>query len=148
MEIKDGKYEITFLDGSVREFDTLMGANLEGADLEEANLVGADLVGASLRDADLEGAILTGADLREADLEGADLKGTNLSHTKGIVGFYLGSHFGFYTPHNNYCKIGCEGHTLDHWLEHYKEIGAYNAYTKEKIRHYGIMLRALKEISE
>ena len=42
------------------------GANLGGADLEDA-----DLGGAYLRGADLRGAYLGGADLRDADLRGA-----------------------------------------------------------------------------
>ena len=58
--------------------DTLVEANLRGADLECANLKGADLRGADLRGADLECADLEGADLRGADLECADLRGADL----------------------------------------------------------------------
>ena len=63
--------------------DTLQGADLRGANLQEANLQGADLWGANLRRANLQGADLWGANLRranlqEADLRGADLEGANL----------------------------------------------------------------------
>ncbi len=61
----------------------LSEANLTGADLSEANLSGADLNGADLSGADLSGAGLRGANLSEADLRGAslyraDLRGTSL----------------------------------------------------------------------
>ena len=58
--------------------DSLIGANLRGANLSGADLRGADLSGADLRDADLRGADLRDADLRGADLSGADLRGANL----------------------------------------------------------------------
>jgi uncharacterized protein YjbI with pentapeptide repeats len=77
--------------------DTLQGAQLAGADLNDANLVqvdlrNADLSGASLRDADLRlarlnhvnfsNADLNGADLSKTKLEGADLRGAKLLGTK------------------------------------------------------------------
>ena len=58
--------------------DTLVEANLRGANLRGADLRGADLRGAYLRDADLRGAYLRGADLRGAYLRGADLRGAYL----------------------------------------------------------------------
>lgn len=51
----------------------LNGADLTGADLNDANLSGADLTEVTLRDADLVRADLTGATLRDADLTRADL---------------------------------------------------------------------------
>ena len=58
-------------DGGERAY--LRGADLRGADLNDAYLRGADLRGAYLRGADLRGAYLRGADLSGADLSGADL---------------------------------------------------------------------------
>ena len=63
--------------------DTLIEANLRGADLRGANLRGADLreadlYRANLYEADLRGANLYRADLREANLYRADLRGANL----------------------------------------------------------------------
>jgi len=56
----------------------LRGANLQDADLWRANLRGANLQGADLKGANLRSANLDGANLRDADLQGADLKGANL----------------------------------------------------------------------
>ena len=138
MEIKDNKYIIKFLDGSVREFGSLQGADLRGA-----NLWGADLYGADLYGADLEGANLRGAVLERANLEEADLRGVDLTHAKGIIGFYLGQHFGFYTPHTGLCQIGCREMVLDEWLDCYQQIGAEAGYTEQEIYNYGVQLRAL-----
>ncbi len=52
----------------------LRGANLRGANLRGANLYEANLYGANLRGANLYEADLRGADLYEADLRGADLE--------------------------------------------------------------------------
>lgn len=71
-------YTIKFLDGSTREFETLRGVNLRGADLQDANLRGADLRGADLLDANLRGADLRGADLRSANLRYVNLFDTDL----------------------------------------------------------------------
>ena len=59
--------------------DTLIEANLRGADLREANLRGADLRGADLREANLREADLRWADLREANLREADLRWADLN---------------------------------------------------------------------
>jgi hypothetical protein len=71
------------LKGANLEDANLKGADLEGANLEDANLKGADLksadlLGAYLEDANLKGADLEGANLEEADLKGANLLGANL----------------------------------------------------------------------
>lgn len=54
----------------------LIGANLNNANLVGANLRGAYLIAANLKGADLRVADLIGADLRDADLSGADLTGS------------------------------------------------------------------------
>jgi len=190
-------YIVKFKDGSEEEFESLIGANLEGADLRWANLRGVDLRGANLtgvdltgadlegadfkgadlrdadlrgayfKDTDLEGAYLTGADLTRADLEGADLTGAcfisadlrgacfisaDISFTD-IIGFYVGSHFGFahfgsQYENGSYVKIGCEGHALDYWIKHCEGIGKENGYTALEIAIYVIILRSLFEIKE
>ena len=81
--------KVKFLDGHEKEFETLAGADLRGADLGKLamrgeNLAGANLEGASLRGASLAGANLSGSDLEGADLFrtflwAADLRGANLS---------------------------------------------------------------------
>lgn len=85
--------KVKFLDGHEKEFETLVGANLVGADLRNSDRKGESLCGADLMNADLEGANLaladlTGANLREAclrntylwnaDLTGANLRGADL----------------------------------------------------------------------
>lgn len=134
------------------------GANLRGADLRWANLGGAnlnraDLRWANLNRADLRGANLGGANLayaylRCADLRDADLLGATLAHCKGIQAFVLGGHFGFAFKYHGrvYVKIGCECHTLNHWLKNVNKIGKSNKYSDEKIRHYKIQLKAIKEM--
>lgn len=151
MRTEDGKYIIKFLDDSERTFDTLDGANLSGANLYKANLSGANLYkanldGTNLSRANLGVANLYRANLSGANLYGANLRGADLSHCKGVIGFYLGEHFGFMSLHNQYVKIGCVGHPLDYWLENYRGIGTNNKYSDEMIRRYGIQLRALKEM--
>lgn len=161
MRIEHGNYVIKFLDDSEKVFDTLVRADLSEADLRGADLFRADLRGANLYEANLHGASLRGASLTRADLTradltranltganltGVDLYGANLSHCKGVVGFYLGEHFGFMSLHNQSVKIGCRQHSLDFWLEYYQTIGKHADYFDEMIRRYGIQLRALKEM--
>jgi len=43
-------------------------------------------------------------------------------------------------------KIGCEEHSLENWLENYKEIGAKYKYSEAQIIEYGCYLRMLKEL--
>lgn len=71
-------YTIKFLNGTTKEFDSLVGADLSGADLGGTTLEGADLEGANLCGANLWGAKLGGADLRGASLERANLGGVDL----------------------------------------------------------------------
>ena len=82
-----------------------------------------------------------------ANLSSADLRGTNLSNTCTFT-FTLGAHFGFahfgeQYEDGSYVKIGCEGHSLEHWLENYEEIGKSNGYTDKQIKDYGDFLKYL-----
>ena len=134
----------------------LRDANLEGADLECANLIGVKLIGADLRDADLTGAYLTDADLEGADLEGADLKGANLSYTKldganlegtGVYFLKGPKYNGIYNLKDGKLYIGCQVHTLEHWLKNYVAIGKEHRYTDEEIEVYGTWFKSLKELT-
>jgi hypothetical protein len=137
--------KIKFKDGSEKAFESLLIADLRGADLRRADLRGADLRGVDLEGADLRGANLRRADLRGADLRGVDLEGADLSFTC-VKAFYLGKHLGFF--HEGYLKIGCEGHSLDHWVANYKEIGnAEEGYDRDSIELYGKFIKFLKDIS-
>lgn len=40
-------------------------------------------------------------------------------------------------------SIGCEQYPLEHWLEHYKEIGTKHNYTEEEIEACGKILKGL-----
>jgi uncharacterized protein YjbI with pentapeptide repeats len=76
-----------------RDFNSVVGKFLRGADLSRAYLRGADLrdadlIGAYLSDADLIGAYLSDADLRDADLIGAYLRGAYLRDAD-LRGAYL-----------------------------------------------------------
>lgn len=123
----------------------LSGANLSGVNLTRADLTRANLTEANLSGADLYGADLIEANLTEADLTRADLTGANLSHTK-IIGFYCGKHFGFIHTGDqyysgNYCKIGCEGQSLQEWLEYYNQLGQDNEYSDVEIQLYGNVIK-------
>lgn len=63
----------------------LKGANLSGANLEQAFLPDAQLEGAWLREAHLQGAFLSGAHLEQADLSEAQMQGAflNGAHLQG-----------------------------------------------------------------
>jgi len=126
----------------------LSGADLSEADLSEAslyeaNLNGADLNGANLSRADLSEANLSGASLNGADLSGASLNGANLSGASlyeakniqlPIINLTGSRHHFFYL--NGEIQIGCEKHTVAHWIENYKTIGEANEYTEDQIKEY------------
>ena len=38
--------------------------------------------------------------------------------------------------------IGCERHSIQHWLDNYKEIGLKNKYTAEQIKKYGKFIKS------
>jgi len=116
----------------------LSGADLSGANLSRANLFGSDLSGADL----------SGADLSRANLFGSDLSRANLSGAKGItlpIISISGSRHSF-SYHDGKIKIGCEHHTVKHWIENYKSIGASNNYTKEQIDEYGRYIKSVAAI--
>ncbi len=113
------------------EGDTLVGADLRGANLYGAYLRGADLYGAELRGANLYGANLYGANLRRADLRktnlrGAELRGANLYGADFTDATVIG-HKVTKTPIqiNNLkwailiteqaMQVGCQVHTHDEW---------------------------------
>jgi hypothetical protein len=111
----------------------LIGANLIGADLRGANLRDADLRGANLRDADLIGANLIGADLRGANLIDANLRGAN-GITLPVFNIIGSVHSLFFM--DDKIKIGCEDHSVEEWVNNYKEIGENNDYSLEQIEEY------------
>ena len=152
-----GREEVLGIIAEAREVGTeidLGGANLQGADLNGANLQGANLrvanlVRATLRGADLWGADLNGANLRRADLRGANLLGADLRNTN-VYSFQLGrdfgfAHFGEQYRGGSYVRIGCEGHSLDHWLENYREIGELAEYSRYMIELYGKIIKCIGE---
>lgn len=120
----------------LRDEDGGERANLQGANLRDANLWGANL-----RDANLQGANLQGANLEDANFNGTCLQ------DKVIV------QFSFDNRHQailigDELSIGCEKHSLDHWLEHYESIGKSSQYTDAEIRAYGILIKACAEIAK
>ena len=129
----------------------LSGADLSGADLRYADLTGVNLKGANLRGADLRYADLTDADLRGADLgfanlEGADLEGANLEGT-GIYFFEGRRNNVIYNSKDDKLFIGCQVHSLQHWLENYVAIGKKHWYTDEEIEKYGQWIKSLNNQS-
>lgn len=130
----------------------LQRADLRGASLQKANFQGANFQGANLRGANLWGAYLRGANLRGAYLRGAHLLGANLENTE-VIAFFLGRRFGFahFGPQyedGSYVQIGCEGHSLPHWLKHFQEIGKAADYTEKDIQFYGDFLNLLYKRAE
>jgi hypothetical protein len=67
----------------------LLGAQLQGADLQRSQLQGTNLSGAKLQDADLSNTQLRGANLSGAQLQGADLQDAQLQEAN-LVGARLG----------------------------------------------------------
>ena len=123
------------------------GADLSGADLRGADLWSANLSSANLRDAYLRGADLSGADLSGADLSGANLRRADLSGAKGILSFTLGQHFGFSYQYDGviYVQVGCECHTLEHWLLNYEQIGNDHGYSTKEINRYKRFMKAIRK---
>ncbi len=126
----------------------LRGANLRMANLWEAQLIEANLREANLWNANLKRANLSDANLRDADLSetnlrGADLTGADLTNCRGVIYFGAGKQLAFYTSHNNYLKIGCEGHDIDYWIDNYAEIGKAEGWDESDIRTYGTLISAM-----
>lgn len=140
-------YKINFLDGTTKEFETLIEADLRRANLREADLRRADLRVSNLYKANLEGADLRGVDLRGADLEGANLRGANLEGTKGILSFTGGRHLAFAYMYNKQfrIKIGCKDFSLEFWLEHIDTIGTNNMYSTQEINRYLHFIEGVKK---
>jgi hypothetical protein len=72
--------EVNLTGGQGSPFSLLEGAELQGADLENALLIDSNLIAADLRNAVLKGARLENANLSAADLSDADLSGAALVH--------------------------------------------------------------------
>ncbi len=108
-------------------------ADLSGANLSRANLYGANLSGANLSGANLSGADLSRANLSGANLSGADLSGADLLtfQFKSYLAVFQGTHI----------KIGCEYHSLSHWIKNYRKIGKANSFTKQQIAAYGHFIK-------
>ena len=145
MDLKGVNLEGADLKGANLEYANLRGAYLGGADLEDANLNYAILIGAKLGYANLRGADLKGANLEGVDLIGVNLKGSNLEDT-GLIYFKGPCHNGVYHPKDKVLYIGCEVHSLQHWLENYVDIGKKHKYTDSQIEVYGQWIKSLKEL--
>ena len=103
--------KIKFLDGSERNFETLIGADLRNADL-----CGADLRDANLRNSNLCNANLSGADLRNADLREVNLSRTVLPGNFRIARLDFGGYSVTVTP--THTTIGCQRHENELWLNY------------------------------
>ena len=122
----------------------LRGADLHDADLHDADLHGADLYDANLRNADLCNADLCGANLHGADLRGAYLCGADLRDAricKEIIFYQFNRHV--LQKIDNEIRIGCEVHSIEHWIENVEEIGEQNNYTKEEIKKYSDFIKLI-----
>ena len=137
----------------------LYGANLHGADLSGADFCGAYLSRAILNGADLSGAHLSGANLRGANLRGANLYGADLSGadlsradlTSTIYENKLKLEFQYERDPAIYfgldeIKVGCQRHSIKHWLDNYVKIGKDNEYTEEQIEKYGDWIKYIAEL--
>lgn len=95
--------------------------------------------------ADLSGEDLSFANLFGVKLKGAKLIGATIPHI-GIYTFNLGRDDGWYFEGN--VQIGCEHHSLEHWLEHYESIGKNAGYSEDEIRRYGAFLSFLDALEK
>ena len=137
----------------------LFGANLFGANLSEADLSGANLSRANLSRANLSGTNLSGANLYEADLFGANLSGANLSRAnlyeanlsktlyenKAKIEFQFQQHLAFYFGLDE-ITIGCQKHSVKHWLDNYAQIGKEQAYSADQIEKYGAWIKYIDKL--
>lgn len=78
--LKGAKFKYSNLSNANLTGANLIGADLTGVNLSNANLAGADLTNAILIGADLTNAILTGATLNSANLSQVNLTGANLTN--------------------------------------------------------------------
>lgn len=47
-----------------------------------------------------------------------------------------GSYHEIYSPDFKHIRIGCQEHSVEHWLKHFHNIGKSNGYTSEQIDEY------------
>ena len=120
----------------------LSEANLSGADLSRADLSGANLSKAILYRANLSKADLSGADLSEANLSRANLSGADLIFTCVKV-FCIGGHMAYLN--HKFLTIGCEEHTIEHWMREGKNIAKQNGYTDKQAYDYGNLVWYINE---
>lgn len=71
---------VKFLNGTEKNIESLVGADLSFADLKDVNREGVDFTRAYLTGADLRGADLNHANFREANLTCANLEGADLTY--------------------------------------------------------------------
>jgi uncharacterized protein YjbI with pentapeptide repeats len=152
----EGKYETEFdcvLDAVKNDAD-LEGVNLKDADLRDADLRGADLRGADLRVADLRGADLEGANLRgayliDADLRGADLIDADLRDADLSGGFFHISLSGSYnlwtTDGGENIRIGCRTKTPEEWRTYYNDDNYDGSVSDNDRRFYLMCIDEIKE---
>ena len=108
---------------------------VEEADLRGADLCWANLSEANLYEANLNGATLTGTDLTGADLNGVDFRRADITGAKGILVGQFDKYTGFATSAG--IQLGCEYHSLEHWVENFEEIRINNKYSSTEIKYYG-----------
>jgi len=130
----------------------LSEANLSRANLSEAILFKANLSCSDLSCADLSEAYLTYANLYKANLCDADLSDANLSEAnlQGVVGaryiMLQGNRHGLqYNIDTQELRIGCQVHSLQHWLEHGLEIAKEHEYSEADIKAYSKLINTLGE---
>ena len=103
-------------------------ADLSGADLSRASLPGADLSGADLTRASLPGADLSGARFLIADQE------LSVDSQKDFTKITGSRHQGYRVK--GYLKIGCQEHSIEHWLGNVYKIAEDAGYTEEQVEEY------------
>jgi hypothetical protein len=142
--------EIKRKDGSVIktiQADSLIDANLRGADMRWANLRGADMQGADMRWANLRDADMRGANLQGANMRDADMRGANLLQCKQYVAVIRASQHSIVVIDDD-ISIGCQRMTLAEWLERFEAVGREAGYAEPRIAEYGIYLRAIRDVLE
>jgi hypothetical protein len=45
-------------------------------------------------------------------------------------------------------QIGCEIHSIEHWIENYKKIGVAHGYSAEQIEEYGDYIQVIQKWNE
>jgi uncharacterized protein YjbI with pentapeptide repeats len=99
-----------------------------------------------LRGADLIGANLGGANLRGANLIGANLRETLLEN-KAVLTFIYNKHTAYYFGDDK-IQIGCEKHSIEHWIKNFAKIGKSNGYSEAEIEKYGKFIKGCANIQK